>query len=95
MARQNPGKKVSSANNMPMPRIPNNPSRVDRLIVESLKEHAKVSVGIFCHFSLGSNLLRSSQRYFSTYQACYNCDVVCHHVFYPLSINKTVHECSL
>lgn len=42
MARQNPGKKVSSANNAILPRLPNNPSRVDRLIVDSLKEHAKV-----------------------------------------------------
>ena len=43
MARQNPGKKVSSANSIVIPRLPSNPSRVDRLVVDSLREHARVT----------------------------------------------------
>ncbi|KAK3607927.1 hypothetical protein CHS0354_006521 [Potamilus streckersoni] len=42
LARQNPGKKVSSANNVVVPRLPTNPSRVDRLVVDSFKEHARI-----------------------------------------------------
>ncbi|KAH3699664.1 uncharacterized protein LOC127859462 [Dreissena polymorpha] len=42
LARQNPGKKVSSANNIVVPRLPSSPSRVDRLVVDSFKEHARI-----------------------------------------------------
>jgi len=43
LARQNPGKMVSSTNSVVIPRLPVNPSRIDRLIVESYREHANVS----------------------------------------------------
>jgi len=42
LARQNPGKKISSSNNLPIPRLPPNPTRVDKLVIDSLREHARV-----------------------------------------------------
>jgi hypothetical protein len=42
LARQNPGKLVSSDNVLQVPTLPHSPSRVDRLVVESGREHAKV-----------------------------------------------------
>jgi hypothetical protein len=43
LARQNPGKMISSDNSRPLPSLPSNPSRVDRLIVDSMREHSKVT----------------------------------------------------
>ncbi|XP_043268090.1 GATA zinc finger domain-containing protein 14-like isoform X2 [Venturia canescens] len=37
-----PGKRVSSANNIPIPRLQGNSSRADRLIVDHFQEHARV-----------------------------------------------------
>ena len=52
MARQNPGKSVSSDNTCSLPPMPTNPSRVDRLVIDSLREHARVSlteVSCYCY----------------------------------------------
>ena len=43
-ARQNPGKRVSSANNVVIPRMSSNPTEVDRLVVDSFAEHARVNI---------------------------------------------------
>ncbi|VDN28598.1 unnamed protein product [Gongylonema pulchrum] len=42
LARHNLGKKISSTNNMPIPRLCQAPSKIDRLIVDFCREHARV-----------------------------------------------------
>lgn len=42
LAAQFPGKGVTSANNIAIPKLQGSPSRVDRLIIDYLREHARV-----------------------------------------------------
>jgi len=42
LAKQNPGKRISSSNTVQIPRLPLNPSKLDKLLVDSLREHARV-----------------------------------------------------
>ncbi|KAI6215491.1 hypothetical protein M3Y94_00390700 [Aphelenchoides besseyi] len=42
LAKHNLGKKISSSNTLPIPRLPPAPSRIDRLVVDFFREHARV-----------------------------------------------------
>ena len=42
LAKQNPGKRISSSNSVQIPRLPLNPSQLDKLLVDSLREQARV-----------------------------------------------------
>lgn len=49
LARAFPGRMVSSANSIPIPRTPIAASRVDRLAVDMLREHTKVGYFLLHH----------------------------------------------
>ena len=42
LAQQNPGKKMSSSNSVQIPRLPLGPTRLDKLVVDCLREQARV-----------------------------------------------------
>ncbi|KRZ11245.1 Uncharacterized protein T11_16248 [Trichinella zimbabwensis] len=42
LARHNLGKKINSSNNIPIPRLPVAPSRIDRMLIDYFREHARV-----------------------------------------------------
>lgn len=51
-----PGKKISGNNSIPVPKLPLKPTRVDRLIVDQVKEHAKIFTLISLMEQLSGNL---------------------------------------
>jgi len=42
IAKQNPGMRISSSNMIQIPRLPLNPTKLDKLLVDSLREQARV-----------------------------------------------------
>ena len=42
LAMQNPGKKISSSNSVQIPRLPLGPTKLDKLVVDCLREQARV-----------------------------------------------------
>jgi len=42
LAKQNPGKRISSSNTVQVPRLPPGPTRLDKLVVDSMREQVRV-----------------------------------------------------
>ena len=42
LAKQNPGKRISSSNTVQVPRLPPGPTRLDKLVVDSMREQTRV-----------------------------------------------------
>ena len=42
LAKQNPGKKISSSNSVQVPKLPPSPTKLDKLVVDIMREQARV-----------------------------------------------------